>query len=99
MAFGGRPHDRCLAAQMVRYTPAEPAKFEVEWLPGETVTQSAIAHGVGHPWLLLDHITTPQHLRQGVCEDSDVVLRGTRSRDGQRGPCSLPSVLACRVVV
>jgi len=32
-------------------------------------------HGVGHPQLSLDHATALRHLRQGACEDSDVMLR------------------------
>src|SRR5262249_35820497 len=50
--------------------------------------------GVGPPWLPLNHATA-QHRRHGACEDSDVMLRGTRGRDDQRGPGSLLAVLAC----
>ena len=35
-------------------------------------------HGVGHPWLPLDHATALQHLRQETCMDSTVMLRGHR---------------------
>jgi hypothetical protein len=38
--------------------------------------QKDLDHSVGHPWLPLDHATALPHLRQGACEDSDVLLKG-----------------------
>jgi len=39
-------------------------------------TRVSLDHGVGRPWLPLDHTTGLPHLSQGACEDANVRLRG-----------------------
>jgi hypothetical protein len=40
------------------------------------VALMGLEHGVGHPWRPLDHAPALPHLRQGACEDADVMLKG-----------------------
>jgi hypothetical protein len=40
------------------------------------VALMGLEHGVGYPGRPLDHATALPHLRQGACEDADVMLKG-----------------------